>query len=142
MLPMDHTRAIVHSRGTFLMGPPASYVEGLSDSEHVQSHDGVGSATAVLSLDKSLLAVAGTEIIMPSRRPIAKRLGARGLDGRRHVARIRLPRERNQLAPAVVSPCIDIIQDGAVEPENIASDVTTSFSRSRAAIALSPSAST
>jgi hypothetical protein len=124
------------------MGPPASYVEGLSDSEHVQSHDGVGSATAVLSLDKSLLAVAGTEIIMPSRRPIAKRLGARGLDGRRHVARIRLPRERKQLAPAVVSPCIYIIQDGAVEPENIASDVTTSFSRSRAAIAQSPSAST
>jgi hypothetical protein len=124
------------------MCPPASYVEGLSDSEDVQSHDGIGSATAVLSLDKSLLAVAGTEIIMPSRRPIAKRLGARGLDGRRHVARIRLPRERKKLAPAVVSPCIDIIQDGAVEPENIASDVTTSFSRSRAAIALSPSAST
>jgi hypothetical protein len=142
MLPMDHTRAIVHSRGTFLMCPPASYVEGLSDSEDVQSHDGIGSATAVLSLDKSLLAVAGTEIIMPSRRPIAKRLGARGLDGRRHVARIRLPRERKQLAPAVVSPCIYIIQDGAVEPENIASDVTTSFSRSRAAIAQSPSAST
>jgi hypothetical protein len=142
MLPMDHTRAIVHSRGTFLMCPPASYVEGLSDSEDVQSHDGIGSATAVLSLDKSLLAVAGTEIIMPSRRPIAKRLGARGLDGRRHVARIRLPRERKQLAPAVVSPCIYIIQDGAVEPENFASDVTTSFSRSRAAIPLSPSAST
>src|SRR6476619_8205528 len=143
MLPMDHTRAIVHSRGTFLMCPPASYVEGLSDSEHVQSHDGVGSATAVLSLDKSLLAVAGTEIIMPSRRPIAKRLGARGLDGRRHVARIRLPRERNQLAPAVVSPCIYIIQDGAVEPANIASYVASSVSRSRPATPLtSPAAST
>src|ERR1700755_1253997 len=61
MPPIDHTRAIVHSRGTFLMGPPASGVEGLSDSEHVQSHDGVGSATAVLSLDGSLLAVGGAE---------------------------------------------------------------------------------
>src|SRR5256885_2229434 len=59
--PADHTRAIVHSRGTFLMCPPSSGVEGLSDSEHVQSHDGVGSATAVLSLDGSLLAFAGTE---------------------------------------------------------------------------------
>jgi len=79
---------------------------------------------------------------MPSRRRIAKRLGTRGLDGRRHVARIRLTRKRNQRAPAVVSPCIYIVQDGAVEPANIASDVTTSFSRSRAAAPLtSPSAS-
>src|SRR5262245_33435925 len=61
MPPMDHTRAIVHSCGTFLMCPPASGVEGLSESEHVQSHDGIGSATAVLSLDGSLLAFAGTE---------------------------------------------------------------------------------
>ena len=79
---------------------------------------------------------------MPSGRPIAETLlGARGLDGRRHVAHIRLPRERRlATCSAVLSPCIYIIP-GWCGPnlESLASDVTTSFSRDRAAIALSPS---
>ena len=75
---------------------------------------------------------------MPSRRPIAKRLGARGLDGRRDVARIVSARAATDLITTVVSPCIYFIQDGAVEPENLVRDVTTSFSRSRAAIPLLP----
>jgi hypothetical protein len=72
--------------------------------------------------------------MMPSRRPIAKRLGTRGLDGRQRVARGGFTRANKQRAPAIVSPCTYIIQDGAVEPENIVRDVTTSFSRSRAGV--------
>src|SRR5262245_63062210 len=51
MPPMDHTRAIMHSCGTFLMGPPARGLERLSDSERLPSHGGMSSATAVLSRD-------------------------------------------------------------------------------------------
>jgi hypothetical protein len=39
----------------------------------------------------------------------------------------------NQLTPAVVSACPYVTQDGAVEPENIVRDLTTSFSRSHVA---------
>src|SRR6266480_4278037 len=87
MPPVEHTRAIMHSCGAFVMCPPASGLERLSDSERVQSHDGISSATAVLSLDGSSWRLPVRKIIMPSRRPIAKRLGTRGLDGRRDVAR-------------------------------------------------------
>ena len=91
---------------------------------------------------QSLLAFAGTEIIMPSRRPIAKGSGPRELVAQRHVARTCFARASNQLAPAVLSPCAYIISDGAVEPENVVRDVAIPFSRSRAIPLALSSAST
>jgi hypothetical protein len=81
-----------------------------------------------------LLTLPVRKMTTPSRRPIANGLARRGLDNPRHVGLTCFTRASNQLAPAVVSACTYIIQDGAVEPENIVRDVTTSFSRNHAAV--------
>jgi hypothetical protein len=111
----------------------ASVVERLSDSNRVQSHGGISSATAVLSLDQSLVDVAGTQND-PALLQAYCRFGQEGLNDPRHVGLTCFTRASNQLAPAVTSVCTYITQGGAVEPENIVKDIATSFSRSRAAV--------
>ena len=78
--------------------------------------------------------------IMPSRRPIAKGRARADLTPGRHGTCFAYA--SNQRASALLSPSIYIIPDGAVEPENVVSDVTTPFSHTRAAIPPSLSAST
>src|SRR5215831_2259774 len=70
----------------------------------------------------------------PSRRPIANGLARRGLEDPRHVGLTCFTRASSLLVPAVISVCTYITQGGAVEPENIVRDVTTSFSRGHAAV--------
>ena len=70
----------------------------------------------------------------PNRRPIANGLARRGLDDPRHVDLTCFTRASNQAASAVVSACTYVTEGGAVEPENIVRDVTTSFWRGHAAV--------
>jgi hypothetical protein len=88
----------------------------------------------VLSLINPLLTLPVCKMIKPSRRPIANGLARMGLDDPRHLGLTCFTRASNHPPPAVVSGRTYIAQDGAVEPENIVRNVTTSFSRSHAAV--------
>lgn len=88
----------------------------------------------MLSLINPLLTLPIRKMITPSRRPITNDLAKMGLDDPRHLGLICFARASNQAAPAVVSGRTYIAKDCAVEPENMVRDVTTSFSRSHAAV--------
>lgn len=81
-----------------------------------------------------LLTLPVRKMITPSRSPIANGLAGRGLDDPRHADLTCFMRASNQAAPAVVSAYTYVTQGGAVEPENIVKDVTTSFSRGHGAV--------
>jgi hypothetical protein len=91
----------------------------LSEFEHVQLHDDIGSAITVLSVALTFSSLADPRVIMPNRRIATKPLGKMALGGRGHVVPVCFARLVGQLH-ASVSRAAYHIKHGALDVEGCA----------------------